>query len=165
MSPAIVAEAMKSYFYVIVWMSISITVILFNKWLLAYAGFPFPISLTLWHMFFCSVVGFLCVRVFKVSRGRTQTLGTPFPSPPFFDSRSSTKRLDSFLPRFLSAPLTHTLQLVPSHNLAAPDYCKRVVPIGLLYAMSLWLSNSSYLYLSVSFIQVSMLAAFLFNRE
>lgn len=35
------------------------------------------------------------------------------------------------------------------------DYSSRVVPIGLLYALSLWLSNSSYLYLSVSFIQVS----------
>lgn len=34
------------------------------------------------------------------------------------------------------------------------DYGSRVVPIGMLYAMSLWLSNSSYLYLSVSFIQV-----------
>ena len=66
MSPAIVAQAVKSYSYVVMWMSISITVILFNKWLLAYAGFPFPISLTLWHMFFCSTVGFLCVRVFKV---------------------------------------------------------------------------------------------------
>ena len=66
LSPSIVAQALKSYTYVALWMSISITVILFNKWLLAYAGFPFPISLTLWHMFFCSSVGFLCVRVFKV---------------------------------------------------------------------------------------------------
>jgi len=35
------------------------------------------------------------------------------------------------------------------------DYASRVVPIGLLYALSLWLSNSSYLYLSVSFIQMT----------
>lgn len=32
---------------------------------------------------------------------------------------------------------------------------RRVVPIGLLYAASLWLSNSAYLYLSVSFIQMT----------
>lgn len=70
MSPAIFAKALKSYTYVFVWMSISIGMILFNKWLLAYAGFPYPISLTLWHMFFCSTVGFLCVRVFKVSPPR-----------------------------------------------------------------------------------------------
>jgi len=110
MSPAIFAKALKSYTYVFVWMSISIGMILFNKWLLAYAGFPYPISLTLWHMFFCSTVGFLCVRVFK---------------------------------------------FVGSHNLSVSDYGSRVVPIGMLYAMSLWLSNSSYLYLSVSFIQMT----------
>ncbi len=38
-------------------------VILFNKWLLAYSGFPFPIALTMWHMAFCSMVGVLAVRV------------------------------------------------------------------------------------------------------
>ena len=70
MSPTVLAQAVKAYSYVILWMSISISVILFNKWLLAYAGFPFPISLTLWHMFFCSTVAFLCVRVFKVGSSR-----------------------------------------------------------------------------------------------
>ena len=35
------------------------------------------------------------------------------------------------------------------------EYMRRVVPIGLLYAASLWLSNSAYLYLSVSFIQMT----------
>eukprot|EP01025_Chloroclados_australasicus_P016288 TRINITY_DN18110_c0_g1_i6.p2 TRINITY_DN18110_c0_g1~~TRINITY_DN18110_c0_g1_i6.p2 ORF type:complete len:380 (+),score=37.25 TRINITY_DN18110_c0_g1_i6:102-1142(+) len=85
-------------------------VILFNKWLLAFSGFPFPISLTLWHMTFCSVVGFLSVRVFKV---------------------------------------------VEHFNMSNEEYVKLVLPIGLLYAASLWLSNSSYLYLSVSFIQMT----------
>ncbi|KAL0339082.1 UNVERIFIED_CONTAM: putative sugar phosphate/phosphate translocator [Sesamum angustifolium] len=33
-------------------------------------------------------------------------------------------------------------------------YLKSVVPIGLLYSLSLWLSNSAYIYLSVSFIQM-----------
>lgn len=33
-------------------------------------------------------------------------------------------------------------------------YFKSVVPIGLLYSLSLWLSNSAYIYLSVSFIQM-----------
>lgn len=44
----VLREVLRSYFYVVLWMSISISVILFNKWLLAYSGFPFPISLTLW---------------------------------------------------------------------------------------------------------------------
>jgi hypothetical protein len=33
------------------------------QWVLAYSGFPFPIALTLWHMTFCSAVGFIAVRV------------------------------------------------------------------------------------------------------
>eukprot|EP00201_Polytomella_parva_P010276 CAMPEP_0175054176 /NCGR_PEP_ID=MMETSP0052_2-20121109/9356_1 /TAXON_ID=51329 ORGANISM="Polytomella parva, Strain SAG 63-3" /NCGR_SAMPLE_ID=MMETSP0052_2 /ASSEMBLY_ACC=CAM_ASM_000194 /LENGTH=379 /DNA_ID=CAMNT_0016318835 /DNA_START=207 /DNA_END=1346 /DNA_ORIENTATION=+ len=39
--------------------------------------------------------------------------------------------------------------------MSSRDYYQRVMPIGLLYAGSLWLSNSSYLYLSVSFIQMT----------
>ena len=35
------------------------------------------------------------------------------------------------------------------------QYCRSVMPIGFLYAISLWLSNTSYLYLSVSFIQMT----------
>eukprot|EP00798_Chlamydomonas_sp_ICE-L_P001508 gene1508-32886_t len=106
----VVREVMKAYSYVLMWMSISISVIMFNKWVLAYSGFPFPIALTLWHMTFCSSVGFLAVRVFRV---------------------------------------------VKSHNMTPKDYFMRVMPIGFLYAGSLWLSNSSYLYLSVSFIQMT----------
>ena len=59
-------EVARNYAYVGVWMSVSTSVILFNKWLLAFSGFPYPITLTMWHMAFCSTVGFLCVRGFKV---------------------------------------------------------------------------------------------------
>ncbi|EFJ45992.1 hypothetical protein VOLCADRAFT_63129 [Volvox carteri f. nagariensis] len=106
----VIREVIRSYTYVLIWMGISIAVILFNKWLLAYSGFPFPIALTLWHMFFCSCVGVVAVRVLKV---------------------------------------------VKSHNMTPREYYTRVMPIGLLYAGSLWLSNSAYLYLSVSFIQMT----------
>ncbi|GLI68172.1 hypothetical protein VaNZ11_012512 [Volvox africanus] len=106
----VLREVIRSYTYVLIWMGISIAVILFNKWLLAFSGFPFPIALTLWHMFFCSCVGILAVRVLKV---------------------------------------------VKSHNMTPREYYSRVMPIGLLYAGSLWLSNSAYLYLSVSFIQMT----------
>jgi hypothetical protein len=46
-------------------------------------------------------------------------------------------------------------KIVKSHNMAASEYIRRVIPIGVLYAASLWLSNSAYLYLSVSFIQMT----------
>lgn len=32
--------------------------------------------------------------------------------------------------------------------------CRTIVPIGLLYSGTLWLGNSAYLFLSVSFIQM-----------
>lgn len=103
-------QAAKAYFYVIVWMTISMSVILFNKYILAYSGFKYPIALTLWHMFFCTTVSSFLVRGIE-----------------------TTKRLH--MPR--------------------KDYVNRVVPIGALYAASLWLSNSAYLHLSVSFIQMT----------
>ena len=103
-------QAAKAYFYVTVWMSISMSVILFNKYILAYSGFKYPIALTMWHMVFCTTVSAVLVR------------GT-----------GTTKRLH--MPR--------------------KEYVNRVVPIGALYAASLWLSNSAYLHLSVSFIQMT----------
>lgn len=106
----IIQAGVRAYFYVLVWMACSISVIVFNKWLLAYTKFHFPITLTGWHMAFCSCVGFVCVRVLKVSK---------------------------------------------SHNMSREDYVRRVVPIGVLYAASLWMSNASYIFLSVSFIQMT----------
>lgn len=103
-------DVIRSNFYVLVWMLVSCSVIIFNKWLLAISGFHFPIALTMWHMAFCSCTGFLLVRVLGVIR---------------------------------------------SHNLTMAEYMRRVMPIGILYAASLWLSNASYLYLSVGFIQMT----------
>ena len=128
-------QGMKAYFYVTIWMTISMGVILFNKvrtprathrpdhrhsplrtsgrrpqYILAYSGFKYPIALTLWHMVFCTSVATIMVRV----------VGT-------------TKRL----------------------KMPKREYVNRVIPIGALYAASLWLSNSAYLHLSVSFIQMT----------
>ncbi|GAV68340.1 TPT domain-containing protein [Cephalotus follicularis] len=72
-------------------------------------NWPFPVSLTIIHMAFCSSLAFLLVRVFR-----------------FVDP--------------ISMPLD--------------TYLKSVVPIGALYSLSLWFSNSAYIYLSVSFIQM-----------
>lgn len=112
MAPRLTAwqQAAKAYFYVVIWMSISMGVILFNKYILAYSGFKYPIALTLWHMVFCTTVATVAVRVMGI-----------------------TKRL----------------------HMPQKEYINRVVPIGALYAASLWLSNSAYLHLSVSFIQMT----------
>lgn len=101
---------MSTYMFVCVWMSVSMAVIMFNKWLLAFYGFPYPLTLTMWHMTFCSSIALVLVRGLKV---------------------------------------------VKSVNMSSTEYRKRVMPIGALYAASLWLSNSAYLHLSVSFIQMT----------
>ena len=74
-APTLTQQAMRAYFYVVLWMTVrcalprtaprhwgscppqapadrgcrthSMAVILFNKWLLAYSGFPFPLALTM----------------------------------------------------------------------------------------------------------------------
>lgn len=40
--------------------------ILFNKWLLYFYGFPFPIAMTILHMAFSSIMAFMLVKVFRV---------------------------------------------------------------------------------------------------
>lgn len=40
-------------------------------------------------------------------------------------------------------------------HMSADTYLRTVVPIGFLYAGTLWLGNAAYVYLSVSFIQAS----------
>ena len=46
----------------LLWISLSAGVILFNKHILARAGFPFPITLTLWHQLFCAALAAALVR-------------------------------------------------------------------------------------------------------
>ncbi|CDP10399.1 unnamed protein product [Coffea canephora] len=110
-SEGVLKKIILSYTYVAIWIFLSFTVIVYNKYILdrKMYNWPYPISLTMIHMAFCSSLAYLLVRVFK-----------------------------------LVEPVSMSWDL----------YVKSVVPIGLLYAVSLWLSNSAYIYLSVSFIQM-----------
>ena len=49
--------------YVALWIFLSATVIMYNKWVLSFSGFPYPVALTLWHMFFCSALAFGVVKL------------------------------------------------------------------------------------------------------
>ncbi|XP_068653255.1 probable sugar phosphate/phosphate translocator At5g25400 [Aristolochia californica] len=111
LSESIVKKVLLSYLYVGIWIFLSFTVIVYNKYILdkKMYNWPYPISLTMIHMSFCSALAFLLVRVFR-----------------------------------LVEPISITREL----------YLSSVVPIGLLYSLSLWFSNSAYIYLSVSFIQM-----------
>ncbi|KZV20038.1 putative sugar phosphate/phosphate translocator-like [Dorcoceras hygrometricum] len=111
LSEGVVRKIVLSYTYVAIWIFLSFTVIIYNKYILdrKMYNWPYPISLTMIHMAFCSSLAYLLVRVFKAVE-----------------------------------PVTMSWDL----------YLRSVVPIGLLYSLSLWLSNSAYIYLSVSFIQM-----------
>ena len=52
-----------SYLLMATWITLSATVILFNKYLLSYAGFAMPITLTMIHMLFCSTLTALLFHV------------------------------------------------------------------------------------------------------
>ncbi|KAM7509396.1 hypothetical protein LguiA_019849 [Lonicera macranthoides] len=111
LSEGVVKKILLSYAYVGIWITLSFAVIVYNKYILdrKMYNWPYPISLTMIHMGFCSSLAYLLVRVFK---------------------------------------------LVDPVSMSRDMYLKSVVPIGLLYSLSLWLSNSAYIYLSVSFIQM-----------
>ena len=106
---AIIQEALVTYSYVGLWILLSAGVILYNKYILTVFGFPYPVSLTMIHMAFCSALAFVMVRVLKIVSGVKMNLDT---------------------------------------------YIRRIVPIGFLFAIVLWMGNSAYVYLSVAFIQM-----------
>ncbi|KAM7490128.1 hypothetical protein LguiA_033049 [Lonicera macranthoides] len=110
-SDGVIKKIILSYTYVAIWIFLSFSVIVYNKYILdpKLYNWPFPISLTMIHMSFCSALAFFAVRVFAVVE-----------------------------------PVSMTRDI----------YLTSVVPIGALYSLSLWLSNSAYIYLSVSFIQM-----------
>ncbi|CAK9167583.1 unnamed protein product [Ilex paraguariensis] len=111
LSGGVVKKILLNYTYVAIWISLSFSVIVYNKYILdkKLYNWPYPISLTMIHMAFCSTLAFFAVRVFS---------------------------------------------LVEPVSMSRDVYLSSVVPIGVLYAISLWLSNSAYIYLSVSFIQM-----------
>ncbi|GJM96332.1 hypothetical protein PR202_ga13156 [Eleusine coracana subsp. coracana] len=61
-------QLLLTYLYLLIYVCLSSSVILFNKWVLSpkYFKFPFPITLTMIHMAFSGIVTFFLVRVFKV---------------------------------------------------------------------------------------------------
>ena len=105
----ILQDAIAVYSYVGLWIALSAGVILYNKYVLTSFGFPFPVTLTMIHMAFCSVMAFVIVRVLKMVKGVSMT---------------------------------------------REAYVQKIVPVGFLFAIVLWLGNSAYVYLSVAFIQM-----------
>lgn len=104
------AQDIATLGYAGVWIFMSSAVILYNKFLLNRLPFPFPVSLTMFHMLFGSVA----------SWGMIQ-----------FGWAQKEEKMDRDM------------------------YMRTIAPIALLFAGVLWLGNTAYLYLSVSFIQMT----------
>ncbi|KAF8052543.1 hypothetical protein N665_1546s0006 [Sinapis alba] len=111
LSDGVIKKILLSYTYVAIWIFLSFTVIVYNKYILdkKLYNWPYPITLTMIHMGFCSSLAIILIKVFKI---------------------------------------------VEPVSMSRETYLRSVVPIGALYSLSLWLSNSAYIYLSVSFIQM-----------
>jgi hypothetical protein len=99
-------------FYVIVWISLSSSVILFNKWILSSLNFHYPIMLTSLHLVFATVMTQLLARFTTLLDGRKNV------------------------------------------KMTGRVYLRAIVPIGAAFSLSLIRGNLTYLYLSVSFIQM-----------
>jgi hypothetical protein len=93
-----------------IWIFLSFSVIMFNKYMLdkKMYNWPFPISVTMIYIKFC----------------------------------------------FLTILLVRVLKLVEPIGMTRDVYISSIVPIRALYSLSLWFSNSTYIYLLVSFIHI-----------
>ncbi|EJT70074.1 hypothetical protein GGTG_12247 [Gaeumannomyces tritici R3-111a-1] len=98
--------------YVIAWISISSSVILFNKWILDTKGFKYPVILTTYHLTFATIMTQLLARYTSL-----------------LDGRKTVK-------------------------MTGHVYLRAILPIGVLFSLSLIFGNLTYLYLSVAFIQM-----------
>lgn len=63
---ALMKKIIAAYSAVGIWIFLSGAVILYNKYLLAYSGFHYPITLTMWHMFFCASLAIGLIKSGKV---------------------------------------------------------------------------------------------------
>ncbi|KAH1068976.1 hypothetical protein AAZX31_03G066300 [Glycine max] len=107
-SDGITKKIVLSYTYVAIWIFLSFTVIEYNKYRKMYS-WPYPISLTMIHMVFCSSLAYILICILKL-----------------MEAVSMSQDLD----------------------------LKSIIPIDAFYSLSLWFSNSAYIYLSISFIQM-----------
>jgi len=111
------------------WIALSSCVIFFNKHILTTLHFEFPLCLTSIHLVFQTAA----TRALKVYK------------PSLFERPVQSAQY---------AAVPTEMQTEDVTTAPTDLFRKRLVPIGVLFALSLWLSNLVYLYLSVSTIQI-----------
>lgn len=68
--PPSTSSGLHPAFYIALWICMSSSVILFNKWVLAAAHFDFPLFLTSWHMIFATAMTQILARFTTVLDSR-----------------------------------------------------------------------------------------------
>ena len=68
--PELPKSTLHPAFYVISWIIMSSSVILFNKWILHTLNFPYPIILTTWHLAFGTLMTQILARTTSLLDGR-----------------------------------------------------------------------------------------------
>ena len=58
----VILQVLMGVLYVSLWVSLSGATIMYNKWILVFYNFPFPVTLTMWHMGFSAVLATICVK-------------------------------------------------------------------------------------------------------
>ncbi|KFY10867.1 hypothetical protein V491_07440 [Pseudogymnoascus sp. VKM F-3775] len=64
------SPALHPSFYVVIWISLSSSVILFNKWILDSQEFRYPVLLTAWHLLFATAMTQIMARTTTLLDGR-----------------------------------------------------------------------------------------------
>ncbi|KAH9811974.1 hypothetical protein DFH28DRAFT_899639 [Melampsora americana] len=132
-SPSNQTNLLPPWLIIILWISISSSVIFYNALILKDWSFPYPITLTALHLGFQTILTQIIARTTNL----IETSSSGSNSKPIIHQNEENTLTPQRLP-FIESSV----------------YWKKVVPIGILFSISLVLSNAVYLYLSVAFIQM-----------
>lgn len=78
LTPEMFRQTLVAYGLCAIWIGLSSGVILFNKWILAYMPFPYPVALTLMHQVFCALAAVIMVKGMKMTEPPALTVETYF---------------------------------------------------------------------------------------
>ena len=138
-------------------MCLSSGLVVLNKYLLSYVGFQYPMTLSGLGMVFSAIASFVTC---KVRCNPTWLLMRPLRA--LLSHVCLVKRCCSTFEghsvretQHVGGCLVQVLHLVSTRTpMTAKNYATHVMPVGLSMALSLFFGNLSYLYLSMSFIQI-----------
>lgn len=161
-------------FLVLGWIALSSTVILNNRYILIDKGFNHPITLTTIHLTFQTLATRILHRYTQLISGPVpeETAYRPVPSAEDDTELSEIGTKDEDI-EGAGTPITLEQWKRRSVEMDWTTWTRRILPVALLFSLSLILSNWAYLFCSVAFIHILksfapvaiLLAAFAFRTK